>query len=364
MKPQASLAVNQTVSEGSVVTVDVFLSGAAPAYPVTIPYTVRGTATNPADHNAVNSVITINSGTAGKLVFNTVDDGFNGEAKETVVIEIQAPANDVLGARRSHTVTLIEGNAAPLVDIDVEQQGALARVVFTDKGLVQVIADVRDPNPGDRHSFDWGRTDNRLVDIGTGGEDTFVFDPQWLSEGVYAVKVSVTDDGVPAETVTAEVLISVTLPEADESSRRDQDGDGVSDADEGTGDSDQDGVPNYLDAINDPAILQSIEAVSDRALLVTEPGLGLRLGGTALAAGYFGAGISLRDIEVFATQRHAHVLIGGTATRLVKDNEFDVLNIGHQPGFCLADNPGDACVGPVVLHTAYNGKRVARVADC
>jgi subtilisin family serine protease len=39
-------------------------------------------------------------------------------------------------------------------------------------------------------------------------------------------------------------------------------------------------------AIDDPAILQGIEAVSDRALLITEPGLGLRLGGAALAAGY------------------------------------------------------------------------------
>jgi hypothetical protein len=175
-------------------------------------------------------------------------------------------------------------------------------VVFTDEGLVQVIADVRDPNPDDRHSFDWSQTDNRLVDTGTGGENAFIFDPQWLSEGVYAVKVSVTDNGVPAETVTVEVLISVSLPEPDASSGRDQDGDGIPDDEEGNGDVDQDGIPDYLDAIDDPAILQSIEAVSDRALLITEPGLGLRLGGTALAAGYYGAGISLRDIEVYASQ--------------------------------------------------------------
>jgi hypothetical protein len=96
-------------------------------------------------------------------------------------------------------------------------------------------------------------------------------------------------------------LISVSQPETT-SSGRDQDGDGIPDAEEGTGDADQDGVPDYLDAISDPAILQSVEAVSDRALLMTEPGLGLRLGGTALAAGYYGAGISLRDIERYATQ--------------------------------------------------------------
>jgi hypothetical protein len=143
VKPQASLAINQTVGEGSDVTVNVFLSGAAAVYPVTIPFAVRGSATNPADHNAANGVITFNSGTTGKLFFHTVDDGFNGEANETMVIDIQTSTNAVLGARRSHTVTLIEGNVAPLVDIDVEQQGALARVVFTDKGLMRHHVEIR-----------------------------------------------------------------------------------------------------------------------------------------------------------------------------------------------------------------------------
>ena len=97
-------------------------------------------------------------------------------------------------------------------------------------------------------------------------------------------------------------------------SQRDQDGAGISDADEGTGDADQDGVPDYLDAIADPAILQGIEAVSDRALLMTEPGLGLRLGGTALAAGYYGASIMLRDIELYAIQAG-----GGVSTAVNSD---------------------------------------------
>jgi len=313
VQPLVNLAANQTVSEGSAVTVDVFLSGVAPAYPVTIPYTVSGSATNPADHDVNNGVITINSGTTGKRVFNVVDDGFTGEGDETVVFELQAPSNAVLGARRKHTVALIEGNAPPLVDLEVEQQGVPARVVFTEEGLAMVIAHVRDPNPADRHSFDWSLTDNRLVDTGTGSEDTFSFDPQWLSEGVYAVNVRVTDNGVPAETVTVEVLISISLPEADTSSRNDQDGDGISDADEGKGDGDQDGVPDYLDAIDDPAILQSIEAVSDRALLVTEAGLGLRLGGTALAAGYYGAGITMLDIEMYAMQAGGGVSAGVSA---------------------------------------------------
>ena len=202
---------------------------------------------------------------------------------------------------QSITVTIITGNAPPRIDLDVEQQGARARVVYTDDGLVEVFAAVTDPDANDHHSFDWSETDNRLFDTGTGGADSFIFDPQFLSEGVYSVKVTVTDNGEPAESVAAEALISVSQPEST-SPARDQDGDGISDEDEGTGDADQDGVPDYLDAIDDPAVLQSVEAVSDRALLITEPGLSLRLGGTALAAGYYGAAISLQDIEAYANQ--------------------------------------------------------------
>jgi hypothetical protein len=177
--------------------------------------------------------------------------------------------------------------------------GRIRKAVATDEsgqGLVEVIAGVTDPDARDRHSYDWSETDNRLFDTGTGGADTFVFDPQSLAEGVFSVKVTVTGNGEPAESVAAEALISVSQPEST-SSARDQDGDGISDDDEGTGDADQDGVPDCLDAIDDPAVLQSVEAVSDRALLITEPGLALRLGGTALAAGYYGAGITVCGIS-------------------------------------------------------------------
>ena len=78
----------------------------------------------------------------------------------------------MLGSRRKHTVTIIEDNAPPRVDLEVEQQGAPVRVVYTDEGLVQVFADVSDPDTNDRHSFDWSETDNRLFDTGTGGADT------------------------------------------------------------------------------------------------------------------------------------------------------------------------------------------------
>jgi len=69
--------------------------------------------------------------------------------------------------RAFHTVTIVEVNAPPRVDLEVRQQGAAARVVYTDDGLVDVIADVTDPDARDRHGFDWSETDKRLFDTGT-----------------------------------------------------------------------------------------------------------------------------------------------------------------------------------------------------
>jgi hypothetical protein len=284
--PLVSLAVDQTVSEGSSVTVTASLSGAAARYPVSLPYTVGGSATNPGDHDAVDGAITITTGTTGNLVFHTVDDGITGESADTVVFTLQAPDGAVPGAHRTHTVTIIEDNAAPLVDLRVEQRGASTLVVSPDNGFVQVTAMVHDPNPQDAHRFDWSLTDNNLVDTGEGGEAGFSFDPQWLADGIYAVHVSVTDNGIPEQSVTAGVLIRVSRPPVDEDLI----------------DTDQDGIPDYLDGIADPAILPGVEGVTGRALLITEPGLGLRLGGAALAAGKYAAGITLQDIEAFAAR--------------------------------------------------------------
>ncbi|GMQ87344.1 MAG: hypothetical protein BMS9Abin08_0545 [Gammaproteobacteria bacterium] len=302
IRPLINLATDQTVVEGNSVTVEVFLSGPAPVYPVLVPYIVRGSAVNPENHDAVDGVITINSGTSARLVFNTVDDGISGELADSVVFELQAQTQAVAGARRKHTVTIIEGNAPPLVRLQAEQSGAPTLTVFPDGGAVMVSAEVRDPNTGDSHSFDWSLTDNRLVDSGAAGEGGFSFDPQLLAEGVYVLHVSVTDNGIPAQTVSNELLIRVSTVAPDPAAGSDRDGDGIPDTDEGRGDGDQDGIPDYLDAIDEPAILQSVELVAGRALLSTEPGLGLRLGGTALATGRFAAGITLRDIEAYAAQ--------------------------------------------------------------
>ena len=294
--PQADFAIDQTVSEGSEVTVGVVLSGPAPAYPVVIPYRVSGSADNPLDHDATDGAVVIDRGVTGSAVFRTVDDGVNGEAPNTVVFEMQAPENAVAGSNSRHVVTIIEENAAPLVELDVMQAGVPTRTVYPYEGTVVVSATVQDPNPGDAHVYDWSLTDNRLVsDSGTDGLE-FSLDPRYLSAGQYSLSVTVTDNGVPLESVTVDIVLNVadTPPLLD--GAEDRDGDGITDAREGTGDSDQDGVPDYLDSIDNPAVMQGITGVSDHHLLVADAGLRLRLGANALAAGGGSAMIDLQDL--------------------------------------------------------------------
>lgn len=87
--------------------------------------------------------------------------------------------------------------------------------------------------------------------------------------------------------VAEEPLLSTTI---------DRDNDGVVDADEGYGDADNDGVPDYLDAIAEANILQGQRASSRQYLLQTESGLNLALGLVAFQANQGQGVVSSADI--------------------------------------------------------------------
>jgi subtilisin family serine protease len=106
----ASFTSNQTVAEGSTVTVYVTLNKSAITYPVTIPYTVTGTATNPADHDAASGTIKISSGTTGSVVFHTYTDNIS-EGNETVIFTMGTPTNATIGTKSTQTVTITDGSS-------------------------------------------------------------------------------------------------------------------------------------------------------------------------------------------------------------------------------------------------------------
>ncbi|MGD8569801.1 MAG: HYR domain-containing protein [Gammaproteobacteria bacterium] len=311
--PMVSFSPSETVDEGSSVTIDVTLNGNAVAYPVSVPYTVGGTAANPADHNASSGTVEITSGTQGTITLNTVADALP-EGEETIVFTLGTPVNAVPGAVSEHIVTIVETNIAPAVSLVIRQGGKPVTTVVTGAGVVELSVEINDPNPNDSHAFDWSGTDNSLVPQEGYTAATFTFDPSSLVEGIYQLATLVSDNGVPVLSADAKALINVTTTAPVLSDTSDTDGDGIADADEGISDSDMDRIPDYLDAVDEPNLLPT--DTSNSAVLQTDAGLDLRLGQTAFASGSGGAQVSIDDIN-----NHGGAA-GGVASN-ADPNQFD-----------------------------------------
>jgi len=297
--PLVEFSKNQISTEGAIASFSVILNGSAVSYPVTVPYTVSGTAmTDGSDHDLVDGVVTINSPDLSATVsFTLVDDGA-GEGMETLVVTMGVPNNAVVGSAVSHRVDIFEGNVAPIVSLSADQGDGVTRFVSQADGSVVVTATVTDANVGDVHTYDWSVTDNVLVDTDS-NEATFSFDSVDLMPGLYTMNVAVHDG---FDTINEQLVlkISSSLPAL---SAIDSDGDGVNDIMEGYGDSDADGIPNYLDNRNIASnIVQERIDDLEMFLMETEPGLVLSLGSVAFSTGEAQAGVSNGDIVQYGNE--------------------------------------------------------------
>ncbi|MCF2949340.1 right-handed parallel beta-helix repeat-containing protein [Paraglaciecola aquimarina] len=110
-EPSVNFSQDQTVDEGQTATVTVTLSELAQIYPVTIPFTVSGTATD-ADHDAVNGEVVITSGTEGEVLINVKTDTVTNES-ETIILTLGLPINAIAGEQDTHTITITDKTPAP-----------------------------------------------------------------------------------------------------------------------------------------------------------------------------------------------------------------------------------------------------------
>ena len=296
-EPWVNFYLDQVVEEGSQFTVSAVLSDIAITYPVSIPFTVTGSALNGSDHDAVDGTITINAGTTGSLTFNTISDGSN-ESDESVTFTMDTPTNAKQGGRNTHTVTITEQNVAPIVELISSQGGLDTHLIVRTDGDVTFTAFVSDANPTDTHTYDWALTNNSLTDTDLDGDPaTFIFDPSALDPGFYKAHVAVQDSG--GATSTVEILIEVVTT-APALTTADSDGDGISDDVESYDDSDGDGIPDYKDNDNLAAHeLQAYDDIIGNYILRTDAGLQLRLGVVAFAAQADGANISIEEITSY-----------------------------------------------------------------
>ena len=310
VRPLVDFNKSQVSAEGSTVRIKVILNGSAVAYPVTIPYTVSGTAAiDGSDHNLVNGNVVIASGLEASVNVQLVNDGV-GEGTETLVITMGTPDNAVAGKVTTHTVEIREDNVAPTVVLSaVQGSSGATRLIGQGGGVVVVTAAMTDPNVGDVHTYNWSSSDNALVDT-DGVANTFSIDPVGLTPGIYTFKVTVSDGTASGK---AELLVKVeaALPTL---TAVDSDADGINDDVEGTGDSDGDGIPDYLDSsILARNVLQEKRLVATQYLMETEPGLALSLGQTALQAGGHNTSVSDTDVQSFANNGAGAVADDGFA---------------------------------------------------
>ncbi|MDE0903193.1 MAG: malectin domain-containing carbohydrate-binding protein [Planctomycetota bacterium] len=112
-----------------------------PGLDVTVPFTIRGTAVEPADFGVDVSPVVISAGSQSVLVnLNLVDDLLH-ELDETLVVELGIPTNASLGLLTSHSATIMDNDAAPALQFE------LAKTLVTEnQGTVMVRVELDAPS--------------------------------------------------------------------------------------------------------------------------------------------------------------------------------------------------------------------------
>jgi len=276
--PLVSIGKDQTIAEGNTVTVNFYLNGPSPSYPVIVAYSVSGSAEEGTDHNLTAGEVEIGRTNTASIAFETYDDSV-ADGGENIVITIADSVN--VSPQATQIVQLTEDNIAPEVVITAmhaEQQRAF---VSQSDGLVTVMAQINDQNVADTHTLVWSSTsDNLSLLIDGENTNSVTFDAADLPVGIHKLAVVVEDSGQPSLVTQAEIYIEVVAALA-ELSELDSDGDLITDILEGYGDRDSDGIADYLDAINDCNVMPHSVTSQTNFLVESEPGVCLRKGSTA-----------------------------------------------------------------------------------
>lgn len=309
VKPLVSVTPGQSVGEGQPVVIQVTLNGAAIAPSATVSYTLTGTASAGDDHDGVDGTVTLGAPDFGQISFTALADAVT-ESDETVVVTLHSPGNIALSTAKTHTVTITEANVAPQAVLLVAQPSAAAiapitnpavskgNTVYIADGLARVTAEALDAN-GDTLSFDWSATDASLLGASgtTISANKLDFDPGVLVADNFYNIVTTVSDGKTSITIQRLLQVKSAATVVLVASE-DRDGDGVDDVDEGFGDDDSDGIPNYADDASIPAnaIVNNTVNSGTNFHIETDPGLHIALGDIAVAAQASGLQIGLQDI--------------------------------------------------------------------
>ena len=288
--PLISMSQDKTSVEGTSHDVRVFLNGPSPIYPVIIGYSVSGSADDN-DHNLISGEIVIESGEVGSISFDVLADDMSEES-ETLTITLDDTLN--LGAKPAHTLTIVEQNIAPQVTYSVTQDNEQRFLIENNAGEVVIQTEVFDSNTPDTHQYQWLNSESYLVDVDN-DETTYTFDTTGLTAGIQTLTLVVTDNGDKPLSTETNIYLEITDTLA-VLTDIDSDGDLIPDNEEGFGDDDFDGIPNYLDVPSACNVMPQQVSESQAFLVEGEAGVCLRKGATV--ANNKSGGLELSPDEV------------------------------------------------------------------
>jgi outer membrane protein OmpA-like peptidoglycan-associated protein len=200
----ASLSVaSQSVPESAgLVTVTVQLSGPS-AVPVSVPFTLGGTASASTDYSIAASPLVIAAGaTSGTIALNIVDDALD-ESDETVVITLGTPSPGGLGAPSAETITIVDDDGPPTAALASSTQ-----VVAETAGTVTATVNLTAPSGFDVSvPFTVSGSATPGVDFNISGSPILI--PAGATSA--AVTITVLDDSLDEADET--VVISLGTPD-------------------------------------------------------------------------------------------------------------------------------------------------------
>lgn len=320
IKPLVSLSKSQLAVRGSEVEFRVLLNGPSPVYPFSVPYVINAaeTTATAAEHNLVSGIATFTQAGQLEVAIPVTLPAVTGFSDSVLVVALGSGIN--AGAARQHVIEIRQGNVPPTVSLAITQGGVSTSLITPTGGPVTVVAQVTDANPGDTHTYDWSATTGLTDTDGNPVNTTRVFEPAGLT-GSHQVSITVADSGGANVQASAYFRVISSLPVLDVNTDTDQDG--VSDDLEGAGDTDNNGIPNYLDNMPSPNILPQQGNTTNSYLIECDPGVRCGLG--LFARGSTSGGVQVLDNEV------------GSLDDLIIDSTFEP--VGGIFDFTISDLP-------------------------
>lgn len=319
IKPLVSLSQSQIAVRGSDVTFSIHLNGDSPTYPLDVPYVIDSSSSaTGAEHNLTSGVASFKEKGQLEIAIPVSLKEVTGFSDSKLVVALGSGIN--AGATSRHTIDIRNGNVPPAVSISISQGGVSTSLVTPNGGPVSVSVTVNDPNKLDTHTFDWSATSGLADTDGNPVNASRTFSPAGLV-GSHQVLVTVTDSAGASVQSTAYFRVVSTLPLLNPNTDTDQDG--INDELEGTGDTDDNGIPDYQDNMPSSNILPQQSNTTNAYLIECDPGVRCGLG--LFARGGSSGGVQILDQEI------------GTLNDLVIDPTFDP--VGGIFDFAIRDLP-------------------------